>query len=460
MWGWFAPSCPLDLFEKTWTERRMRWFADRFGIERLLKAEVILPTDDYFPDEYSETLESARRMMHRICGYMGVDAASVRLEVRPDGDLPNAAGHYDATGKEAVIRVAESQLHQPESLAATLAHELAHEILLGGGFLTTECPDHESVTDLLPLYLGLGVFAANSTVHDRSTSTATMSYFWIRRQGYLPSRVFGYAFALFAFVRGETNPPWLSYLRPDAAEPCRAGLQYLRKTNDSLFHPDTLRRPGREPSPRELAERLQHPSPTFRLDALWDVRDRILTDTELVAPVLQLLSAPDDILVGEAAATLRQFGPAAAAAVPLLLSALRSRRDETRASAAYTLGQLHLQADEVIPELTFLLGDASRDVVFAAALALQPFGREAQPAVGSVLPALHRALVKVEYRLLSALAGALHAISPDPQQDVKEYFTDADGELLGLALNALKETSEPCRAADGQGITSGTGKLP
>jgi hypothetical protein len=385
----------------------------------------------------------ARRMMDRICGYMGVDPASVRLEIRPDGDLPNAAGHYDPTGKEAVIRVAESQLRQPESLAATLAHELAHEILLGGGLLTTECPDHESVTDLLPLYLGLGVFAANSTVQDRSTSGALMSYFWIRRQGYLPSRVFGYAFALFAFVRGETNPSWLTNLRPDAAVPCRHGLHFLRKTNDSLFHPATLRQQGHELSVQELVERLRHRSLTFRLNALWDVRDRNLADAQLVTPVMQLLSAPDEILVGEAAATLRQFGPAAGPAVLLLLGALRSRRDETKASAAYTLGQLHLQGDAVIPELTFLLDDASREVACAAALALQPFGCEAQPAVGSVLAALHRALVKVDYWQISAVAGALHAISPDPKQDVEGYFTDTDGELLGLALNALKEATKP-----------------
>jgi hypothetical protein len=43
MFGWFVPKCPLNTREK-WTEDRMRWLADRFGIDRLLSAKVVLPS--------------------------------------------------------------------------------------------------------------------------------------------------------------------------------------------------------------------------------------------------------------------------------------------------------------------------------------------------------------------------------------------------------------------------------
>jgi hypothetical protein len=45
MLGWFLPKCPLATREKTWVEWRMRWLADQFGIDRLLRARVILPTE-------------------------------------------------------------------------------------------------------------------------------------------------------------------------------------------------------------------------------------------------------------------------------------------------------------------------------------------------------------------------------------------------------------------------------
>jgi HEAT repeat protein len=439
MWGWFAPSCPLDLLEKTWTERRMRWFADQFGIDRLLKAEVILPTDQYFPDEYHETAADARHMMDRICKYMGVDPATVAFEVV--ADLAQAAGHYDASGPKPVVRVTEAQLHQPGLLAATLAHELAHELLLGGGLLTAESPDHERVTDLLPLYLGLGVFGANATIQESSRSTAAYSWWRISRQGYLPSRVLGYAFALFAFVRGETKPAWLTYLRPDAAEPCRDGLHYLRKTGDSLFQPDTIRQRSRELSVRELAERLRDRSPTFRLDALWDIRDRQLADPELVASVIALLNDPDEILLGEAASVVSRFGSAADAAVPLLVKALAARRDETRAGAATALGALRLQPKDVVPELAFLLRDDSHIVAAAATEAVRQFGRAAESATERVLGASRSSLMR--YGCFSH--GAEHtllAISPDAERAVREHFAD-DTELCQQALSALQAARTP-----------------
>jgi hypothetical protein len=440
MWGWFAPSCPLDLLEKTWTERRMRWFADQFGIDRLLKAEVILPTDQYFPDEYHETAADARRMMDRICKYMGVDPATVEFEVV--AELSQAVGHYDASGQKPVIRVTEAQLHQPGLLAATLAHELAHELLLGGGLLTAESPDHEWVTDLLPLYLGLGVFGANATIQERSGYAALVSWWRMSRQGYLPSRVFGYAFALFAFVRGETKPAWLTYLRPDAAEPCRDGLHYLHKTGDSLFQPDTVRQRSRQLSVGELAERLRHPSPTFRLDALWEIRDRKLTDTRLVAPLIELLSDPDEILVGEAAARLPPFGAAAGAAVPLLLKALSAQREQTQADAAVVLGMLRLQAKDVIPELIFLVRHGNGAAVTAATEALCQFGPEAEPATEPLLTAMRTALINLADGFALIAARSLLAISPDAERAVREHFAD-DTELCQQALSALQAARIP-----------------
>ena len=48
MLTWFAPKCPLDTADKAWTERRMRWLADQFGIQRMRQATVFLPISDFF----------------------------------------------------------------------------------------------------------------------------------------------------------------------------------------------------------------------------------------------------------------------------------------------------------------------------------------------------------------------------------------------------------------------------
>jgi hypothetical protein len=81
--GWFSPQCPLDTWEKTWAETRMRWLAQRLGIDRMLRADVILPTDDYFPDPYHGTAEDVRRLLDRLCVYLDIDPLKVELEVCP-----------------------------------------------------------------------------------------------------------------------------------------------------------------------------------------------------------------------------------------------------------------------------------------------------------------------------------------------------------------------------------------
>src|SRR5262245_18054763 len=73
VFDWFRPTCPVTASEKVWVERRMAWLACVFGPERLLKADVVLPTPAFFPDPYDGTDESAARLFGRVCGYLRVE---------------------------------------------------------------------------------------------------------------------------------------------------------------------------------------------------------------------------------------------------------------------------------------------------------------------------------------------------------------------------------------------------
>src|SRR5262249_17978197 len=176
MFGWFSPKPPIATSEKVWTERRMRWLPENLGIDRLRKATVVTPTDKFFPGKYEGAERDARRMMGQLCHHMDIDAHALKLSIVEDEAMPGAAGLYQRGGHaRSHIRVAQGQLAKPESLLATLAHELAHEILLGGDLISEGEEDHEQVTDLLPVFLGVGIFAANSTVQFSSWHAGMMS---------------------------------------------------------------------------------------------------------------------------------------------------------------------------------------------------------------------------------------------------------------------------------------------
>lgn len=438
MFGLFAPRCPLDTAEKAWVERRMVWLADRFGIDRLRSATVLLPTAEFFPEPYTPDYAGCRTCLDRMCGHLRVDPRSVRLEVVDDDAMPGAAGLYQMR-ERSVICVAESQLDDPPRLLATLTHELAHELLLKGGHLTSDTPDHEQVTDLLPVFLGAGIPLANATVRATSWSAGEWSFSSFSKQGYLSSIQLGYALAVFAFVRGEDRPRWASHLRTDAAVTLKAGLRYLFKTEDCLLHP--LRygeRRGASPA-ADLPLRLTDPNPTVRLNALWDLADHAPPPADLFPAVERCLQDRDAAVRHEAVRALGAFGAAAAGAIPTLIeAAYYGTPPGVRAAAASTLGQVH-DADPgaVVPALVATLGDASPEVVRAAAGALGRVGRPAAAAAPRLLTALESAGAVGDPDRVAALVAALRAVRPDAASLIRAHFAAADPEIRRPVIEEL-----------------------
>src|SRR5262249_42763336 len=159
-----------------------------------------------------------------------------RLEVLTDAEFAKLARRADDTERDdrSVITLAESHLADAESLMIHFLRRLAHH-LLADMPLDEDTTDREGIADLLPVCVGLGVFAANATLQVATGNDGTMSWWRMTTNSSLPSRVFGYALALFAFARGEERPAWSGALRPDAEASLRDGLRYLQKTKDTLF---------------------------------------------------------------------------------------------------------------------------------------------------------------------------------------------------------------------------------
>jgi hypothetical protein len=437
----------------------MRWLSDHLGNERLLRAQVLLPTEQFFPDPYQATQGDVQGLVHRLGAYMGVETTRIRVEVLPDVELPEATGRYVQEGDQTVIQIAESQLANLVSVIATLTHELAHEILSGRRLLTVAGRDHEWVTDLVLVYLGVGIPAANTSIFEDYAEFGWGHRWTVRKQGYLPPQVFGYAFALFAFMRGEHDPHWAQQLRLDVRSAVQKGLCFLRHTNDSFFHPDTIRDKRLPLSPGELAARLRSRNPSIRLITLMEMSEQDVTDPVIVAPLVECLSGREPYTVASAADALAALGPAAAPAIPQLTEALVHPRAIVRAAAAHALGALRQAPDLVIPQLCTLLNDDDHNVVAEAAHALCQFREAAEPFAVHLVVALTRALVHARDRLLiELLTAVISVVTTTPERCIRQYVQDYD--LRQDALAALKEhrarardlfqTLAPVRSGNGE----------
>lgn len=223
----FRPKLPVTDEDRRWVDQGFELLASKLGRSRMLDAEVILPTPEYFPDPYDGTEATADGLFQRICGYMHVDRRQIDLHVIPDesAELRHLLPYWERSSKgyaglymqeedhsHMVIAVHGSKLKDPLSLAATLAHELGHVVLLGGKLLDRETPDMEPLTDLVTVFLGLGVFTANTAARFQQHDDGHKQGWSMQRLGYLPEQVYGYALAKFAIERRENRPEWIKHL--------------------------------------------------------------------------------------------------------------------------------------------------------------------------------------------------------------------------------------------------------
>lgn len=217
---------PLHDEERLWVDEGFRRLSRMLGSSRLLNAPVVLPTDQFFPDAYEPNERGLTAIFRRVCGYMNVDPRRLDLEVIPDstelidmlpaysyGSEGPAGLHFSASDDERpLIAVRQSLLKDPLLAVATLAHELGHVILLGGGHMRHDVEDMEPITDLVTVYLGLGIFTANAARQFRQFQDDRRQGWSMNHLGYLPEEVFAYALARFAKDRGEIHPPWITHL--------------------------------------------------------------------------------------------------------------------------------------------------------------------------------------------------------------------------------------------------------
>ena len=132
-----------------------------------------------------------------------------------------------------VVAVRSTQLKDPLALVATIAHELGHVILLGGHLLDPDTPDHEPMTDLLTVFLGLGIFTANSAGRFQQFQDERRQGWSMQRLGYLPEEVYGYALARFAIERGEKKADWPKHLSTNVGSYFKQSRAWLIENDPS-----------------------------------------------------------------------------------------------------------------------------------------------------------------------------------------------------------------------------------
>lgn len=233
---WRSTRCPVDESMRAWVDTQLLWLVDQFG-PSVLNAKVLTPTvEDLGTDMPSDDRGRVCAVVQRLAEHVGVDASCLEVEIFEDHDRAaqatiaagtgwsrSRAGDWSRRGDRSVIAVDRAIVASPRALVATVAHEIAHERLLGEGRVDPDRADGEQLTDLATVFLGLGIFTANAAREFSATSGGWRA----SRLGYLDEATMGYALARFSTLRGETDPPWSRYLDTNPAAFMRQAARFL-----------------------------------------------------------------------------------------------------------------------------------------------------------------------------------------------------------------------------------------
>lgn len=250
MFGFFTgkATSPIDKETRIWMEEAFTWLVEEFDSSKLPERTIFLPTQEYFPINYSGAREAGNQTLEIIATAMEIDIDTIELEyfhsgikefAMGDGNIiftqqdekkKSAAGLYfekDENGKY-LIAVDEALLSQPEVLVATLAHELAHIKLLGEQRVDF---NDEHLTDLVTTIFGFGLFNANCAFQFNQSFDR-----WSHSNlGYLSQMEWGYALALLALLRKEENPEWLKYLNKTIKSDFKQSQRFIKENPDKVL---------------------------------------------------------------------------------------------------------------------------------------------------------------------------------------------------------------------------------
>ena len=245
LFGLFKPKNPLPPYEWEWLLASLKWLEQEFPKDggQSGVGPIVLPTHHNFPESqskgeaYAEELFATVKALADMTDWPTV--LSPQYSVKPTEIINpavlgahgwnDAAGTFSLTTDQDGQTVAQitynvEQLSNSESFVATMAHELAHYLIC----YAKTCPPggwdaSELTTDVAAVWMGFGVFQANSA----KTFEGTAEGWQAQTQGYLGETMLVTALAVCLAISGQDSTKVVPYLKPHLGKLLKKAVLYL-----------------------------------------------------------------------------------------------------------------------------------------------------------------------------------------------------------------------------------------
>lgn len=230
MFNFFKPKPVLTDENLFFQIETYKWLMKNFGGDAFYKeTSLILPTREFFPTQISSPKEAALETFLQIKKYSGMSEWPCELiEQEPDIEIQVAStvaiqnvpatphGTFSSDNESVKISYNPNLTNNPSQLVATLSHELAHYLTATAAEPPPGGWDNwEFATDLAAVFLGFGIFLANSAFSFQQYIDFESQGWSYQRSGYLSEKELIFALAIFCKLKGIENNAPAKYLKPN-----------------------------------------------------------------------------------------------------------------------------------------------------------------------------------------------------------------------------------------------------
>ena len=232
----------VDAETAAWHVDNFAWLIRQFGgSNTFADTQLVLPKPGFFVFDGEQGHALAVRIFDQVKCYCRMSDWEVDL-VADDNPLAtpapislamiapqkHALGTFAVAGTRIQISYVPALLQRPDRLIATFAHELAHYLLATSAEQPPcEADETEFLTDLAAVYLGFGVFLANTRFEFEVLRDGPLQGWQMAHSGYLPEADLIFALALFLRARSLEPDEACNCLKPHLATMLRRALRDL-----------------------------------------------------------------------------------------------------------------------------------------------------------------------------------------------------------------------------------------
>ncbi len=416
MFGFHKVRPPLTTFQRVDLELLMRKTIETIGEGRVRDAEIVTDLNDLRLDTSTagRLLETALAAVRRR---MPAPAAPYEVDVVDGDDLGYPSVYRAAEDQsDAKILIAEESLGDALRCVMELAYQHARHFWQMQADPTPLDTDPRT-TSLLPICCGLGVLASDASLYDEQWSQAGWTGWSISRSGYYNAVEIGYAMALLARARRESDPPWVRVLRLDSRDTVHQAWRYFddreQKGGSLLF--DSRKIPNSRSSMHDLHSWLAGDERTYALAAALALAKQHELPTSVIKAAIAATQRGDTDLTVAATRLLAKSKSVDSDAERRVRELIRSHVSEISLAAILSAAAMDIPLAEFSAKISKLLDWFAGDP-FALVDAIAVQGRSLSSLGAKMCSLLVAAIGDLDDERIDTLIECLTRIADDPQR--------------------------------------------